>query len=195
MRVAPFLFVLLALGLATADATLMRGALIEPQEEGAPTIEEHPPIAEQTDAPGVARRSGPDVDEVLRTKDIAIELTEEASILRQVIPGETPVTTFILLQNNDRIGLLSWTESPSVKLYYMALKEALHTAFTTQLTDLIDETQIRDGKPVRNFLSFLDTGISEERIVFARVRERLYEMHIAKDREIVMFDLLESLSL
>jgi hypothetical protein len=133
------------------------------------------------------------VSRILGEQKFEIQALSEPIFLARIIPPEDgiKVTGAILLKDGDRAGLLAWSDSPNVKLYFMALKEALHKSFSPAVKDLVDETQRQEGKPVRNFLSFLDTGISEERIVFVRVRERLYEMHIAEGRDELMFGLLD----
>ena len=50
------------------------------------------------------------------------------------------------------------------------------------------------GRPTRNLLTFLDPGLSSERIVFVRVRERLYELHVAPGKDDVLFELVEALT-
>jgi len=76
----------------------------------------------------------------------------------------------------------------------LALKEALHTTFSPEMRDLVDEVQTREGRPPRNLLTFLDPAINSERVVFIRVRERLYEFHIAPGRDDSIYDLIESLT-
>jgi len=77
---------------------------------------------------------------------------------------------------------------------FLALKESLHGLFSPDMRDLLDENQAPEGKPPRNFLTFLDPAISEERLVFVRVRERLYEFHIAQAKEDAMYKLVETLT-
>ncbi|MDD5469410.1 MAG: hypothetical protein PHO92_01260 [Candidatus Peribacteraceae bacterium] len=142
---------------------------------------------------GTPKQEGANVGKILAEQKFEIEPLAESIFLAKIIPPEdgVKVTGAILLENGDRAGVLAWTDSPHVKLYFMALKEALHQSLSPAVKDLVDETQRQEGKPVRNFLSFLDTGISEERIVFVRVRERLYEMHIAPGKDERMFGLLD----
>jgi hypothetical protein len=104
------------------------------------------------------------------------------------------VTTRVLLMDGDRAGLLAWIETPSVKQVFLVLKESLHILFTPEVRDLLDEVQTTPGKAPRNFLTFRDPGISEERLVFVRVRERLFEFHIAPLKEDAIYKLVEALS-
>jgi len=77
---------------------------------------------------------------------------------------------------------------------YLALKEALHTAFTVNVQNLLDETQRRENRPIRNLLTFIDTGLFPERMVFVRVRERLYEFHVKEGSSEEIFNLIEELT-
>jgi len=98
------------------------------------------------------------------------------------------------VKDGDRIGLIAWADSPQVKIYLLALKEALHSTFSPEMRDLVDEAQEREGKALRNLLTFLDPAINEERVVFIRIRERLYEFHVAEGKDAVVFDLIETLT-
>ena len=143
---------------------------------------------------GVTKQTGPDVGEALASLGLEAKEGAERSILRRVIREDVTVQTSIVLKDGDRIGMISWTQSPLVKNYFLALKEALHTSFTPQMKDLVDETQRPEKKPVRNFLSFRDLGLSPERMVFVRVRDRLYEFRITEGAEERMFMLIEELT-
>lgn len=181
---------------AAVDAFFTKDLLTLPGLEDDEPIEpgfvdtENPPLT----GTGVTKQSGPDVLQALNVLQVTSQNTDTQSLLRRVIPESTPVTTLILLKDGDRVGLLSWVESPQVKVYFLSLKEALHTSFSPQMADLVDETQKREGKPIRNFLTFLDPGIDPERLVFIRVRDRLYEFHIAEGKDDSMFGLVESLT-
>ncbi len=62
------------------------------------------------------------------------------------------------------------------------------------MTDLKDETLRSDTGLVRNYLTFLDPSLSTERLIFVRVRERLYEFHVVTGKEEVMNILIQSLT-
>jgi hypothetical protein len=139
--------------------------------------------------------AGPEVEKII--VDLGFEMlpSDELSILRTVIPAaEATVEQHVLLTNGDRAGLVAWTESPKVKQYFLALKEALHASFSPHVQDLVDEMQRIPGKPPRNFLTFFDEGLSPERIVFLRVRERLYEIHVREGSDDIMFALVDALT-
>ena len=180
--------------LFTADALLTDAAL--PESPKPPQT--RPPAQTATPgpprAPGQSSR-GPDILETIVSQQFTFEDAQESSLIGMIINDGTPVHARVLVKGGDRSGLIAWTVSPKVKLYFISLKEALHVSFTPQVEELIDETQRRQGRPTRNLLTFFDSGISEERLVFIRVRNRLFEFHIAKDKEDEMFELIEKLSL
>ncbi len=198
----------LLVGIGVLDAFLTEGGLPSAPVEEIPagigeTATPAPVAEEPAEAPapvgvrkGVKKQSDPDVLAVLSASALeSLSDGAEESLLEKIIPrGEAVVETRILLQEGDRSGFISWAATPQVKRYFLALKEALHASFSPDLRDLIDEKQLREGKPLRDFLTFLDPGISEERIVFVRVRERLYEFHIPEGKDTVMFALIEELT-
>jgi len=143
---------------------------------------------------GVAKHKGPDALAVLQEMGFTAAASEDLSLLSQVVSDGTDVNSIAILMNGDRAGSVTWVESPEVKNYFIALKEALLGAFSPQMTDLKDETLQETGKPVRNLLTFFDPAISEERILFARSRERLYEFHIVAGKEESMNQLVEELT-
>ncbi|MFH0770442.1 MAG: hypothetical protein V1926_03620 [Candidatus Peregrinibacteria bacterium] len=146
-----------------------------------------------TSSAGVTIASGPDIPSILAERQIVSQETTEVTLMGKVITG-SPVMAKVLLTNGDRAGLIAWTESPGVKLFFMAIKEALQKSFSAEVTDLIDESQQQPGKPVRNILTFRDPAFGEERFAFVRVRERLYEFHIAPGKDDVIFALIEALT-
>ena len=144
---------------------------------------------------GQRRVQAPDVEQTIAQLGFEMQDTNELMLMRTVISQEeATVHSAVLLKDGDRAGVIAWTESPKVKIYFLGLKEALHVSFSSAITDLIDETQRPQGRPVRNMLSFFDPGISEERLVFVRVRDRLYEVHSASGADEVVFELIEALS-
>jgi len=195
-----FLAVLVAF--AVIDA-----AFIERGIFAMPALQE-PDVIAQTDPPettqqppengltvGVQKSSGPDVLETLIRSGFSFTENKEVTLLSQIIPSDiAEVQDYVLMKDNDRVGLLAWTESLQVKVYFIALKEALHTTFSPDMRDLVDETQTRENMPPRNLLTFLDPAISEERIVFVRIRERLYEFHVSKGKDEEIFELVEALT-
>ena len=102
--------------------------------------------------------------------------------------------TTVLLWHDDRAFLMSWLENDDVKTIFGNLKQALQGQFSSKLTDLRDETVTApDGPPV-NILSFVDPALSSERLIFLRVRTRLYEIHVAKNGETIVDQLVAELS-
>lgn len=189
------IFVLALIGLATADVLLVEGV---PEMLATSNDPEIPPAFTTTTGGtinGIVKITGPDVGATIAQVGFTAQDTTELSILRTVVPQqEATVHSQVLLKNGDRAGLIAWVESADVKDYYLALKEALHSSFSTQVRDLLDETQQQPGRPTRNLLTFLDPGLSSERIVFVRVRERLYELHVAPGKDDLLFELVEALT-
>jgi len=114
-------------------------------------------------------------------------------MLTQVV--KQPVQTLTLLQNGDRTGSVTWIDSGDVKTYFISLKEGLLAAFSPKVQDLNDETVEGDNQPVRNILTFYDPALSEERLTFVRVRERLYEFHTVLGKEQQMTAVINALTL
>ncbi|MDA1209182.1 MAG: hypothetical protein O2904_04100 [bacterium] len=167
-------------------------ARVEPQE-----VTEQPlqGSTSSNGAVGVQKSSGPDVLETLVRTGFSFTDNKDTTLLSQIIPADiAEVQAHVLMKDNDRVGLLAWTESLQVKVYFIALKEALHSTFSPKMQDLVDETQTREDRPPRNLLTFLDPAISEERIVFVRIRERLYEFHVSKGKDEEIFELIEALT-
>jgi hypothetical protein len=188
------IFLLALVGLATADVLLVEGVPEMLATSGDPEI---PPAVTTTTGgtTGIVKITGPDVLATIAQLGFTPQETTELSILRTVVPQqEAMVESHVLLKNGDRAGLIAWVESADVKNYYLALKEALHSSFSPEVRDLLDETQQQPGRPTRNLLTFLDPGLSSERIVFVRVRERLYELHVAPGNDDVLFELVEALT-
>lgn len=151
--------------------------------------------------PGVVKKgaslkkyTGPVIENVLASLQLIKAETKEASLLKLVAPEGISVRTNVLLLNNDRAALFSWTESDDVKTLFSALKQALQEQFSPKVQDLIDETRTQENGPPVDILSFFDPAISAEKVVFLRVRTRLYELHFAKEKEGTMNRLIGELS-
>jgi hypothetical protein len=142
----------------------------------------------------VGKRNGPDVEEVLRTLQLEAAPSSQASLLLRVAQKPDRIRTVSLLKDGDRIALLSWMESPDVKNVFAALKDALHTSFSPSVADLRDDTLSAPDRPAVNLLTFRDPAIDEERLLFARVRERLYEVHVAAGKENDVQALMDALT-
>ena len=183
--------------LGVADAALLEGL---PQAE-VTEVTEVTEVAEVTEvlpptpSGSVRKAQGPDIMETLVSNSFTFSETREKFILAPVVEKSTDtLSAKALLIDGDRAGAIGWISSPHVKKHYIVLKEALHSAFTPDVQNLLDETQRRENHPTRNLLTFLDTGILPERVVFVRVRERLYEFHIAEGSSDVIFNLIEDLT-
>lgn len=181
-----FLCVLLVLG--TTDALLTGGINAMPASKR--TEQETP----DTPGTGVAGRRGAAVLDILSAMSIVTETTNEESILEQIVPDAGKVEKRVILHQNDRLGFFAWTETADVKIYLSALKDALRTSFSSQMRDLVDEVQEREGKPVRDVLSFKDPAIHEERVLFVRVRQRLFEFHMPDGAEVQIQEVMDALT-
>lgn len=193
---------LVAIALGTADAVVLEGAPTYKAKladantnDPEPIIDTSDPEPTKTPPPegGVRKNDGPNVLKSLGLRNFTVQETSEKVILNSVVTGDT-VESRALLLNGDRAGSIAWVSSPNVKNHYIVLKEALHTAFTPEVQDLLDETQRRENRPTRNLLTFYDPGLLPERVVFVRVRERLYEFHIAEGSSEEIFNLIEDLT-
>src|SRR3989339_439245 len=152
------------------------------------------PSAEPPPEGAVAKRSGIDTLGIVTNQGFTAEETTQKSLLSAIVQDPSQVTTRVLLLEGDRAGLLAWIETSNVKQVFLVLKESLHTLFSPEVRDLLDEIQAPAGKPIRNFLTFFDPQLSEERFVFIRIRERLYEFHIAPGKDEAMYRLVEEMT-
>ncbi len=138
------------------------------------------------------KKSGVDVHATLALLGLAPIKTSEASLLELATQGASVETTVLLL-NNDRAALFAWIENDNVKTIFSALKQALQEQFSPNLTDLLDETRTQDAGPPYDILSFTDLAISSEKVIFIRVRNRLYEFHVAENGEDAIVKLMTAL--
>jgi hypothetical protein len=191
------LFVAVLTGLGATDAILTQDQFRSPSISPAITTTDGSTVTDASSsasAQGILPQSGPDVFDVLNDFSITTQSTQEESLIAKVVKDAAPIETRVLLKDNDRIAFLAWVQTPQVKQIFANLKEGLHTSFSDQLTDLVDETQERPSKPIRNVVSFLDPAIHDERLLFIRVRQRLFEFHIAPGKEEVVQQVMEGLT-
>lgn len=180
--------------LAGIDAAMNRREFLAylPESEDSTTV-----TTAETPAPettGVAKVEGPDVEETIKGQALESQETSETSLLEQVVNGKGVIHTLGILKDGDRVGAVTWVESPQVKTFFIALKEALLPAFSPKVTDLRDTTEAKPGNPVRNILTFKDPELGPDRFAFVRSRERLYEFHMAEGQEVVMSALVDALT-
>ncbi|MFA6038848.1 MAG: hypothetical protein WCV62_04905 [Candidatus Peribacteraceae bacterium] len=190
MRRTPLLtalgFTAVLLALAVADAVITSPAL--PSSLPANL---QPPVAS---GQGVPKQTGPSVEQILSSLRMETATARETGLIARIVPEPQNVKSAVLLREEDRLAWASWIESPDVKTYFNAIKEALHASFSPGMTELKDETFSAPQKPVVNFLTFRDPAIAPERIVFLRVRERLFEFHVAEGKDADIAALLTELS-
>ncbi len=139
------------------------------------------------------KKSGIDVPATLASLQLIVTPANENSLLSFSAQG-AKVETMVLLFNNDRAALFSWIESDDVKTIFSSLKQALQEQFSPELTGLTDTTQTPPNSPPVDILSFKDPAISPEVVLFIRVRNRLYEFHIAETGSEVISRLIGELS-
>lgn len=139
------------------------------------------------------KKSSVDVHATLAALQLIETQTTETSILNVVAQNMT-VQTVVLLANNDRAALLSWVENDDVKTLFSLLKQTLQEQFSPKLSGLVDETRTQESGPPVDVLSFVDPAISPEKILFVRIRNRLYEFHIAAKGEDAIDRLVAELS-
>lgn len=151
------------------------------------------PLPTDSATPGkVAKSSGVAVQTVLADAGLEVTSSEEPTFLSQII--DKGLTSITVLKNGDRVGSVTWAETPEVKTSFIALKDGLLESFSAGLHDLKDTTEQEVGHPVRNILRFSDPALSDEELVFVRVRERLFEFHIAPSAKDTMNELIETLT-
>lgn len=148
----------------------------------------------ETAPAGVAKMSGPNVAQAVIDLGFTAQQSAELSLVEQVVGTKAKVEGLKILKDADRAGSVTWIDSPDVKTYFASLKESLLSSFSSGVRDLKDTTDARAGMPVRNILTFTDPALSEEQLMFVRVRERLYEFHIAKGKEETMNAVIEGVT-
>lgn len=161
------IFLLFFAGMAGADALLTWNKTRFPQSADT----------------GVVKKGEPEVSDVALELGYAEAETGEEFLLQKIVPEGTAFPRRVLLQQNDRLTAIAWIDSPDVKRTFTLLKERLTSSFSPLLRDLIDTTQADRGRPPRDLLSFRDPAIHTDRVLFVRVRQRLYEFHITTGKE------------
>lgn len=144
--------------------------------------------------PAVAKREGPDVEAVIARAGYGTEENSERNLLAEIVPALTTVHTKIIFREGDRLSFIAWTEARDSKMTFFALKEALHKSFSPQVSDLIDEHQVRGKRAPRSVLTFIDPSIHTERLLFVRSRGRLYEFHVPQGNEDAVYALIDALT-
>ncbi len=165
--IASAMYLVVLIGIGSADAFYTADSIKYPAQRNVSPATGVSPIAEK------------DVFGILTQRNITTTTPSEESLIRRITPATEEVTTRVLLQSDDRVALFSYVESAKVKEYFNALKVAVNASFSPDLQGLVDETATPEAGPTYNILSFTDPAISEEKMIFLRVRQRLYEFHVA----------------
>lgn len=147
-----------------------------------------------TQQAGVSVNNGPDIASFIESQGFTTTKSDELSFLAQIAGSGAQINSLAVMKDGDRAGSVTWIETPAVKTNFIALKEALLTAFSPKVQGLQDQTIEAPNQPVRNVLSFFDPALSAEKLTFVRVRERLYEFHIANGKDDVMQQLIDALT-
>ena len=143
---------------------------------------------------GVTKNSGPAVLAIVHEQGFDDAASSEKNLLESVIPPGTALSSHALLKDNDRVATLAWIDLPDVKEIFTALRRHLRSSFSPAVKDLIDETQAEPGKPPRDMLSFYDPKLHPDRLVFVRVRQRVYEFHVTVGKEAEVNRLVDALT-
>jgi|GEM_PF-6544618 len=138
--------------------------------------------------------AGADLGAVFSTLQLIPKETSEKSLIALASAGLAESESNVLLRNNDRAFFFSVITGSSVKKVMAALKQALQEQFSANLTDLRDETITSPTGPPVDLLSFTDPNISKEPLLFLRVRDKLYELHIAENGKELLEPLVRELS-
>lgn len=178
----------LLIGLTAADALVNTSGLRAYLPDFAMKSDGTAPVG------GTAKMSGPNVAQAVIDGGFTVEQSAELSLIEQIVGDKGKVEGLKILKDGDRAGSITWVESADVKTYFASLKESLLSSFSLNVRDLRDTTDARSGMPVRNILTFTDPALSEEQLTFVRVRERLYEFHIAQGKEDTMNAVMEALT-
>ena len=173
-------FILILIGLGTADALLTRGTLRLPS----------------TEQEGIAKKLGPDAIAIASVQGFTVAATTEQNLLPKILSStmQSQFAAKVLLMSDDRVATMGWIDSPDVQTLFMTLRKNLRSSFSPKLQDLIDETQSEKDKPPRDVLSFLDPAIHSDRLLFVRIRERLYEFHVSAGHEVDIDKLIDTLT-
>ena len=131
--------------------------------------------------------------DVLNESGFGVIETDEVNLLAQILPEHVPLESRVLMQNDDRAAFVTWTGSFESLVYFLALKEVLHSSFSEDVSDLLDELR---GPPENSYgiLTFLDPKLSDERFVFVHFQNRLLEFHIVEGKEDTLWALIDSLT-
>ena len=132
-------FSLVLLVLVAADVQLTGSATIIPKYAQASSSVEG----------GVARHMNPELPDIFTELNIETQNTDEQGLLVRVVPATATVQRYVLLQNKDRLGFFSMTESPDVRANLSAHKEALKQSNSPEMNNLVHVTESTEGHPER----------------------------------------------
>lgn len=121
----------------------------------------------------------------------------EKNHLRGIVPEGSVLRSIVILKKDDdlsadldRVASAFWFRSPNADVLFKTLKSQVFDLLTDEVFDLVDETLRHEGYSEIEMLGFSDPGVFEDRIVFVRIRDELYEFHVGEGREEVVNGLI-----
>lgn len=131
--------------------------------------------------------SNPDLMEVAKSAGFTLAQVRksEQSYFERLLPSDKNhlIRSIVILRDHDRIAASYWYQNPKVIQHMEAITEYFFYQFSKEMTDLVDEAVIKEGYAEIDVLAFTDPTLLEERIVFARIRNQLYEFHVTEEKE------------
>lgn len=120
----------------------------------------------------------------------------EQSFLAKVLPESHKhiLRSIVLLQGEERVAAIYWYRSSSSDSHLHTVKSWMYELFSGEMTNLVDETLTREELAPITVLAFTDPSMSEERFLFAKIRDHLYEFHFQQQREPLIHGLLQELA-
>ena len=106
---------------------------------------------------------------------------KEKSILKAVSSNQ--LRSVVLMRDDDRVAAAFWFSDPDTEGSMDTLTAYVFDLFSEDVQRLIDKPIHREGFALIDLLAFTDPALSEERMVFAKIRDSLYEFHVAEENE------------
>lgn len=97
-------------------------------------------------------------------------------------------------KGGERVAAVYFYRSPDVSAHLETVQAWMYEFFSREMINLVDETvEGEDFVPIR-VLAFTDSALSEERFLFANIRDHLYEFHFPEGNERLVQGLLLELA-
>jgi len=129
------------------------------------------------------RSTNEDLMVVAQTKGYAFRPVsrKEGSILHAV--SSRQLRSVVLMRDDDRVAAAFWFSDPDAKGLMDMLTAYTFDLLSKDVQRLTDEPIHRNGFAPIDLLAFTDPALSEERMVFAKIRDSLYEFHVSEEKE------------